>query len=243
MSQTPRLRVGAAGLAGMMLLSGCTTNPDGTVALDPKATGALIGAAAGCVAGAATGHGGKGCLAGAVIGATAGFLISWYFESKKLADAKTVNQEYEKQVRAGKLPKSQRPPKAQIVPVKFTSQVKHSSAGGQHKNEIQMTSNSDLIGYGDHVPQMQQKYVIYDEKNQILEQRTEKITVVDSAGRYQTQSKFTLPADAKNKHYTVKTTLLANNQPYKQNSYQVSFAEMDGEPVLRVAELDSAYAD
>ena len=88
----------AAAVASIFLLSACATNPDGSYKMDDRATGALIGAAAGCAVGAAA-KGAQGCAVGAAVGAAAGFMIGWYFESKKLADAKQVNAEYEKQIR------------------------------------------------------------------------------------------------------------------------------------------------
>ena len=79
-----------------------------------------------------------------------------------------------------------------------------------------------MIGYGDKAPEVQQKYAIYDENNKLVEEKSERVAAVDGAGRYQTDSKFKLPASAKGKKYTVKTSLVANNQTYKENSYKVS---------------------
>jgi len=228
MNKKQSLRSVSATLASVMLLSACATNPDGSLAVNPKITGALIGAATGCALGSAvSSKSGQGCLTGALVGAAAGYLIGWHFESKKLADAQTVNQDYEKQVKAGKIAKDYRPPKNEVIPAKFESKITHPDSHAANKNEFQITSNTDLIGYGDRTPEVQQKYAIYDEKNQLLEERTEKITAIDGAGRYQTQSKFNLPADAKGKQYTVKTSLIANNKPFKENSYKVSVLEAD----------------
>ena len=218
----------AAAVALCLLTASCATNPDGslkknadgTFQMDEKAKGALLGAAAGC---AVASVGGKNCVQGAVIGAVAGFLISWYFESKKLADAAAVNKEYA----SGKI----KPPKNDIIPAAFTTKVAESATSADGQKEVQVTSNTDLIGYGDKVPEMQQKYAIYDEKNQLIEEKTEKLTVVDGAGRYQTTSKFKLPADAKGKKYTVKTTLASNTKTYKENSYKIVFND-DGNAVL-----------
>lgn len=217
-----------------LAIVGCATNPDGsfkknedgTYVIDEKAKGALVGAAAGCAIGAAAG-GGKGCAQGAVVGAVAGFLIAWYFESKKLADAKTVNQQYAA-TKAKDVPK---PPKNDVVPATFTTQVKESPVDAQGQKEVQVTSNTDLIGYGDKAPQVTQKYAIYDEKNQLVEEKTEKLAAVDGAGRYQTSSKFKMPASAKGKTYTVKTELASNGKTYKQNSYKVAFAD-DGQLIV-----------
>ncbi|MES2879470.1 MAG: glycine zipper domain-containing protein, partial [Pseudomonadota bacterium] len=182
--------------------------------------GALMGAAAGCALGAVTGN---DCVKGAVIGAVAGFLISWYFESKKLADAKTVNKEYA----AGKI----KPPKNDIIPAAFNTKVTESPAGADGQAEVKLTSTTDLIGYGDKAPDVQQKYAIYDEKNQLVEEKTEKIASVDGAGRYQTSSKFKRPANSKGKKYTVKTALVVNGKPQKENSYKIAFAD-EGQAVL-----------
>jgi hypothetical protein len=57
--------------------------------------------------------------------------------------------------------------------------------------------------------------------------KTEKLAAVDGAGRYQTNSKFKLPADAKGKNYTVKTALVSNGKTYKENAYKVTV--LDGQ--------------
>ena len=226
----------ALAVAGVFLLSACATNPDGSFKLDERATGALIGAAAGCAIGAAA-KGSQGCLAGAVIGATAGFLIAWYFESKKIADARVVNGEYEAQAREqakaskGKKGKDQPietvVPKNDVIPVKFESKVQTAAPDASGQKEVQITANTDLVGYGDKVPEVQQKYAIYDENNKLVEEKTEKVAAVDGAGRYQTSSKFKLPADAKGKNYTVKTALVSNGKTYKENAYKVTV--LDGQ--------------
>jgi len=207
-----------------LLSVGCATNPDGslkknpdgTFQLDEKAKGALLGAAAGCAVASVAG---KDCAKGAVIGAVAGFLISWYFESKKITEAKAINKEYAN----GKI----KPPKNDIIPAAFTTKVVESPVGADGQGEVKITSTTDLIGYGDKVPDVQQKYAVYDENNQLVEEKTEKITAVDGAGRYQTNSKFKRPADAKGKKYTVKTSLEVNGKTQKENSYKIAFANDD----------------
>lgn len=221
----------AAAVASILLLSACATNPDGSIKMDDKATSALIGAAAGCALGAAA-KGTKGCIAGAAVGAAAGFLIAWYFESKKLNDGRQVNAEYEKQAK-GKA-KTEAPPKNDVVPAKFESKMQAAAPDASGQKEIQITSNTDLVGYGDKVPEVQQKYALYDENNHLVEERSEKITAIDGAGRYQTSSKFKLPADAKGKKYTVKTALVSNGKAYKESSYKVTVLD---DQVLKFAAL------
>ena len=208
------LRRSAAALASVIFVTACATNPDGSTRMDDRATGALIGAAAGCAVGAAV-NGGKGCLVGAAAGAAVGFLIGWYFESKKIASANDVNAEYKKK-------KGQVVPKDDVKPAKFDTVVKPGVPEKDGQREVQVTSNTDLIGYGDKAPEVTQKYAIYDETNTLVEEKSERGAAVDGAGRYQTDSKFKLPASAKGKKYTVKTSLVANNQTYKENSYKVS---------------------
>ncbi len=223
----------AAAIATVFLVSACATNPDGSFKMDEKATGALIGAAAGCAIGAAA-KGTQGCVVGAAVGAAAGYLVGWYFESKKLADAQQVNSEYERQIKTAGKGKAEPLPKNDVIPAKFETKVNTAPPDSSGQKEIQLTSNTDLVGYGDKVPDVQQKYAIYDEKNNLVEEKTEKVTAVDGAGRYQTNSKFKLPADAKGKKYTVKTTLVANNKTYKENSYKVTVLDSQ---VLMVASL------
>ncbi len=205
-----------------VLVSGCATNPDGTLKrgedgslqLDEKAKAALIGAAAGCGVAVAAG---KDCATGAVVGAVAGFLISWYFESKKIASAEQVNKEYKK--------KGVKISKEEIKPVAFKSDIKTAPPAANGEKEVQITANTDMVGYGDKVPKLEQQYAIYDDKDKLIETKTEKIAAVDGAGRYQTQSKFKLPASAKGKQYRVETNLLANDKVVKGNKYQVSFID------------------
>lgn len=211
----------ALALAGAFLSTACVTNPDGSYSLDNRAVGALIGAGVGCAAGAAIRGDAKGCAVGAAAGALAGFLIGWYFESKKVAEASVVNAEYERQAK-GKSKSAMAVPKNDIVPARFETQVKTGTPDASGQKEVQVTSNTDLVGYGDKVPEVQQKYALYDENNNLVEEKSEKVAAVDGAGRYQTSGKFKLPADAKDKNYTVKTTLLANGKAYKENSYKVT---------------------
>lgn len=209
-------RTVAATLIATLLASACVTNPDGTQRLDDRATGALIGAAAGClIAGA-----GKNCAKGALAGAAVGFLIGWYFESKKIASAQQINAEYAK---AGKSV-----PKKEVLPAAFTPSVQSGTPNASGEREIAVTATTDLTGYGDKVPVVEQRYAIYDENNKLVEEKKERVAAVDGAGRYQTQSKFKLPADAKGKNYTVQTSLVSNDKVYKANSYKVTFNEWSG---------------
>jgi hypothetical protein len=222
-----------AALAALVLLagtSGCVTNPDGSLAkdekgnfvIDEKAKSALMGAAVGCAIGSATD---AGCGKGAVVGAVAGFLIGWYFESQKTASAQDVNKQYTTAKSVTK------PPPKDVVPVAFTSKVDQGQADASGQREVKVTSSTDMIGYGDKVPEVQQKYAIYDEQNKLVETKTEKIAAVDGAGRYTTNSKFKLPASAKGKTYTVTTALVSNNKTFKENSYKVAMLD-DGSTVL-----------
>lgn len=236
MSKFHFLRHPIAAVALTLLSAGCATNPDGSLkrnadgsfVIDEKAKGALMGAVAGCALAAATDN---DCAKGAVIGAVAGFLIAWYFESKKELDAKAVNAQYEKQ--------KVKPPKNDIVPVTFTTNVTEAPPAADGQKEVKITSSTDLIGYGDNVPDIQQKYAIYDENNKLVEEKTEKVTAVDGAGRYRTQSKFKLPANAKGKKYTVKTALSSNTKTFKESSYKIAFAD-DGHVVV-LAMASTAY--
>lgn len=234
MSLNSVYRPAAAAVAALFLASACATNPDGSLKLDDRAGGALIGAAAGCAVGGLA-KGAKGCAVGAAVGAAAGFLVGWYFESKKLADARSINAEYEKQSKVKGKAKGEAPPRHDIVPAKFETQVQAAPADASGQREVQVTSNTDLVGYGDKVPEVQQKYALYDENNKLVEEKTEKLASVDGAGRYQSQSKFKLPAEAKGKQYTVKTSLVANNKTYKENAYKVS---LQAERGLMLAALD-----
>ena len=208
------LRRTAACLAGIFFLSACVTNPDGSTRMDDRATGALVGAAAGCALATATGH---NCLVGAAVGAAVGLMVGWYFESKKVADASQLNAEYKK--------RGQAIPRNEVRPAKFDTVVKAGAPESDGQREVKVTSNTDLIGYGDKAPEVTQKYALYDENNKLVDEKTERVASVDGAGRYETNSKFKLPASAKGKKYTVKTTLLADNKTYKENSYKVTLLD------------------
>jgi len=222
----------AALAAALFVLSvtGCATNEDGSLKkdekgnyiFDEKAKSALVGAVAGCAIGAATD---AGCGKGAIVGAVAGFLVGWYFESKKVASAQDVNKQYA----ANK--KGTPPPKQDIIPAAFNAQVVQERPEASGEREVKVTSSTDLIGYGDKVPEVQQRYTILDEQNKVVETKTEKINAVDGAGRYVTSSKFKLPANAKGKTYTVNTALVANGKTFKENTYKVAMGD-DGGMVL-----------
>ncbi len=229
---TPRFLKRPATAAVILFLtgiSGCVTNPDGTLAkdekgnfvIDDKAKSALVGAALGCAVGSATD---AGCGKGALVGAVAGFLVGWYFESQKTASAQDVNKQYASN-------KTNKPPAKEVVPVAFTTKVDQGRAEASGEREVKVTSSTDMIGYGDKVPEVQQKYAIYDEQNKLVETKTEKVAAVDGAGRYTTSSKFKLPASAKGKTYTVTTALVSNNKTFKENSYKVALLD-DGSTVL-----------
>jgi hypothetical protein len=210
--------------------SGCAKNADGTLmkddkgnyVMDEKAKSALVGAAVGCAVGAAAD---VGCGKGAVVGAVAGFLIGWYFESQKTASAQDVNKQYAANKRGTP------PPAKDVVPAAFTAKVSEGKPEASGEREVKVSSSTDMIGYGDKVPEVQQKYTIMDEQNKVVETKTEKLAVVDGAGRYTTNSKFKLPASAKGKTYTVQTALISNGKTFKENTYKVAFGD-DGSTVL-----------
>jgi hypothetical protein len=233
MSLLHTLRRPIAVAVALGFIAGCATNPDGslkknadgTYVIDDKAKAALIGAAAGCGVAAAAG---KDCVKGAVVGAVAGFLIGWYFESKKIKEGKEINQEYAK-TKAKDVPK---PPPKDIVPAAFTTQVKDAPVDAQGQKEVTITSTTDLIGYGDKVPMIQEKHVLIDDQTkQIVEEKTETLTAVNGAGRYQSTSKFKMPANAKGKTYTKTTELVVNGKSYKKNPYKMAFAD-DGHVIV-----------
>ena len=109
-----------------------------------------------------------------------------------------------------------------VVPAAFNSKITTAPPDASGQKEVLITSNTDLIGYGDKVPEVSQKYAIYDDTNKLVEEKSEKLAAVDGAGRYQSKSKFKLPANAKGKNYTVKTELVSNGKSYKQDSYKVA---------------------
>ena len=228
-----------------IFLASCSSTPaqnaDGSEAesdgaSDTKSAIKSVGADIGCGIASVLN---KDCAKGARTGArVADKVVSWVFRSLKIADGKTVNKEYEA--------KKAKVSKTEIQPMAFTSKVETADSPapaptkpGDEKpkeqtsapvstvanNEVKITSNTDLVGYGDKVPVVQQKYAIYDEKNNLVEEKTEKMAAVDGAGRYQTSSKFKLPADAKGKNYTVKTTLVSNDKTYKENTYKVTLLD------------------
>lgn len=220
----------AAAFLVLQTMVGCATNADGSLkkdangnyVIDEKAKAAMVGAVAGCAVGAAMD---AGCAKGAVVGAVAGFLIGWYFESKKVATAQEVNKQYAANKRTP-------PPPKDVVPVAFNAKVSQEKPEASGEREVQVTSTTDMIGYGDKVPEVQQKYTILDEQNKVIESKTEKVAAVDGAGRYQTSSKFKLPASAKGKTYTVNTALVSNGKTYKENTYKVSFNDHGGMVLL-----------
>lgn len=190
----------------------------------------------------------KDCAKGARVGSrVADKVISWVFRSLKTADGKTVNKEYEnKKVSVSK---------NDIQPMAFASRVETSDASpapaptpaekqtAESKtketattpassppasSEVKITSNTDLVGYGDKVPVVTQKYALYDEQNKLVSTQTEKVAAVDGAGRYETEAKVKIPKTKKGKGaktYRVETTLTVNGKEYKKNSYSIALLD------------------
>ena len=172
------LRLAAISCASLLLIS-CGGSPaknaDGTPAEDTgdtKSAFKSVGADIGCGIASILN---KDCAKGARTGAkVADKVISWVFRSLKIADGKTVNKEYE----AKKATVS----KTEIQPMAFTSRIETTdSAPPPHAapasststettsesktqapaskpvapiatSEVKITSNTDLVGYGDKVP-------------------------------------------------------------------------------------------
>lgn len=262
------LRLAAISSASLLLISCGGTpakNADGTPAEDTgdtKSAFKSVGADIGCGIASILN---KDCAKGARTGAkVADKVISWVFRSLKIADGKTVNKEYE----AKKATVS----KTDIQPMSFTSKVETTDSAppppvapagstttetaSEHKeqapaskpvapvatSEVKITSNTDLVGYGDKVPVVTQKYALYDEKNKLVSTQTEKLAAVDGAGRYETEAKVKIPKTAKGKgakQYRVETTLLVNGKEYKKNSYDVAMFD-DGELRLAFASFQPA---
>lgn len=220
------------------ILLSCAGSPaktsEGEEAEDTKSAFKSAGADIGCgIASILNKDCAKGAMAGAKV---ADKVISWVFKSLKIADGKTVNKEYET--------KKILVPKSAIEPMKFTSKVETADAapapggapqGSENKSpavassEVKVTSNTDLVGYGDKVPVVTQKYALYDENNKLISTQTEKVAAVDGAGRYETEARIKIP---KNKakganQYRVETTLMVNGKEYKKNSYRVALIEDD----------------
>mgnify|MGYP007125366457 CR=1 FL=1 len=247
-----------------LLLISCAGTPaknaDGTVVEeggDAKSAFKSVGADIGCGVASILN---KDCAKGARTGAkVADKVVSWVFRSLKIADGKAVNKEYET--------KKATVSKTEIQPMAFTSKVETSDStppptaapatGASAEtpseskvpaskpvapvatSEVKITSNTDLVGYGDKVPVVTQKYALYDEKNKLVSTQTEKLAAVDGAGRYETEAKVKIPKTAKgkgNKQYRVETTLMVNGKEYKKNSYDVALLD-DGELKLAFAVL------
>lgn len=146
--------------------------------------------------------------------------VSWVFRVLKITDAQDINREYEE--------RNVKVSKTAIVPMDFKSefQSKEVADKSDGKNlEVTITSSTDLVGYGDKVPEVTQRYAVFDEKNKLVSTRTEKLTAVDGAGRYQTTASVQVKKLATKKKYRVETVLLVNGKTYKKNAYKVALDE------------------
>lgn len=246
-----RLAIAAAAL----LLTACggtpARNADGTEAEansaeDTKSAFKSVGADIGCGIASILN---KDCAKGARVGSrVADKMLSWVFRSLKITDGKTVNKEYEE--------KKVSVSKTEVKPMSFTSRVETNdspapAADGKAADtsrpitakpavatsEVRITSNTDLVGYGDKVPVVTQKYALYDEKNKLVSTQTERLAAVDGAGRYETEATVKIPkAKSKGaKHYRVETSLVVDGKEYKKNAYNVASFD-DGEIRLAAAE-------
>lgn len=190
----------------------------------------------------------KDCAKGAAIGSkVVDKAVSWVFRSLKIADGKTVNKEYESRNIAVS--------KTEVKPMAFETRIQatddkpvepakpgepaktQADAQAQtqaqakpqaQSTEIKVTSNTDLVGYGDKVPVVTQKYALYDEKNKLVSTQTEKVAAVDGAGRYETEAKIKIPKSKNVKQYRVESTLVVDGKEYKKNSYNVVMLDDSG---------------
>lgn len=229
-------------LGALLLIAGCAGGKGGDAeaggesTTDTKTALTDIGADIGC--GVATLIG-KDCARGAEVGLNVmDKFVSWVFKSLKIADAKTVNNEYQ----ARKIPVAQK----DVAPMAFTTNVQTKAVAADEgstkkklpqSTEVRVTSTSDLVGYGDKVPTVTQHYALYDEKNKLVSSKTERIAAVDGAGRYETDAKFKVANPSGKKQYRVETTLVVDGKSYKKNTYKVSI-DLEGMPVLAL--LDHA---
>lgn len=228
------------------------TEPETTAAEGTKSALMSVGADIGC--GIATLIK-KDCAKGAAIGSkVVDKAVSWVFRSLKIADGKTVNKEYE--ARNIAVSKTEVKPMAFETRIQSADEVKPAEQGkaqtqgqtqaqaqaqtqGQaqaQSTEIKVTSNTDLVGYGDKVPVVTQKYALYDENNKLVSTQTEKVAAVDGAGRYETEAKVKIPKSKKIKQYRVESTLIVDGKEYKKNSYNVVMLD-GGELTLAIADF------
>ena len=229
------LAVLAAAFAGCA--GNSTQNADGSSAesnsQDTKAALVDIGADIGCGIASVIN---KDCAKGARVGArVADKVVSWVFRSLKIADGNTVNKEYED--------KKLKVAKDDVKPMAFTSEIKHADAvdpkasrTAAEQTQIKVTSNTDLVGYGDKVPAVSQRYALYDENNKLVSTQTEKLAAVDGAGRYETEATIKVPKAKGKKKYRVETTLVVDGKDYKKNSYNLTRFD-DGEQQPAIAAI------
>lgn len=179
-----------------------------------------------CETGASIGSG-----IGSIVGTVVGTFVGWYFDMRKTREAQSINEEYAQSKTKGTL----KPPKDAIMPAAFTAEISEGALDEKGQKEILITANTDLIGYGDRIPEISQRYAIFDEKKKLIEQKTVKLTAINGAGRYQTVSKFKLPANAKGKKFIVKTELVSNGKVYKNKSYKIAASEASNVLILALA--------
>lgn len=211
-----------------LALAACASAPSQTAegssnessAQDTKAALVDVGADIGCGIASMIN---KDCAKGARVGArVADKVVSWVFRSLKIADGKTVNKEYEdKKVKVAK---------DDVKPMAFNSNIQQADAAdpkasrtAAEQTQIKVTSNTDLVGYGDKVPVVTQRYALYDENNKLVSTQTEKLAAVDGAGRYETEATIKVPKAKGKKKYRVETTLVVDGKDYKKNAYQLSY--------------------
>lgn len=178
-------------------------------------------------------------VVGKVVGKEAKFLalglagltvfLGWRFWARKVADGQQVNAAYEKVMAGTPAGRKRRPkglksvPRNGIVPASFEPRIARGKPDAKtREREIRVSATTDLIGYGNRVPEVRQKYVLFDERNQLVEEVVEKVKVVDGAGTYETEATFNAPAQTLEKRYTLKTSLLVEGQVAHENRFVIS---------------------
>lgn len=215
----------AIAVAGVFLVSGCATTGQGGSQGQNSAVGAGIGAVAGC--GLAVMLGGK-CAEGAVLGAAAGALIGWSYESKKVATAESVNSQARQ---AGvNVPKD----KVVLGSYDVTSNTNSVKPGGV----VVSDSTIKLIGRSNAPPKVEEKLVLVTPDGKEGAPQVGKLAAVDGAGEYKSTGKFTIPQGFPQGKYTVKSQLSLDDKVAANKSFNVQVAYVDGNQVIHLASAE-----
>lgn len=207
------------------LISGCASlGQEGNTTQTAAVTGAL-GAATGCGVAVMLGGGVGDCAKWGAVGAAAGALAGWAYESRKVASAESVNS---KASNAGIVV-----PEDKIVLQSYdvtpdTNVVKQGAT-------ITTTGIIKLIGHSATPPKVKEELALVAPDGKVGKPQVGEINIIDGAGEFKSTGRFTIPKGFRKGSYTVKSTLYLDDKVVANKQFSLQVAHIHDSQAIQLA--------